>query len=165
MNVTDINRLLQQLETAPEFVIPLVYELPENLRKRRPGPGVWSAHEHACHLPAVQPLMVARLELMLANDHPVITPYEPSRDDPDDALLSLDLDAEMQRFRRERAELVTRLRTLTPAQWSRTADHAEYSHYSVFIMFRHVALHDLYHGYRIEQRLLNRAWAADWPAR
>lgn len=165
MHIADIDRLLHQLESAPGFVIPLVYELPETLRKRRPAAGVWSAHEHACHLPAVETLMAARLDLMLNNDHPVIAPYEPSRDDADDALLRLDLDAEMQRYRRERAETVTRLRALTPAQWARTAEHSEYAQYSVFIMYRHVALHDLYHGYRIEQRLLNRDWAAEWPAK
>ena len=33
------------------------------------------------------------------------------------------------------------------------------SHYSVFIMFRHLALHDFFHGYRIEELLLNREWA------
>jgi len=33
------------------------------------------------------------------------------------------------------------------------AEHGEYSHYSVFIMFRHVAPHDLFHAYRIEELL------------
>ncbi len=38
------------------------------------------------------------------------------------------------------------------------APHEEYSDYSVRIMFRHLALHDLYHAYRIEERLLRKAW-------
>ena len=41
---------------------------------------------------------------------------------------------------------------------ARTAEHPEYSHYSIFIMFRHLALHDLYHAYRIEERLLRKEW-------
>jgi len=28
-------------------------------------------------------------------------------------------------------------------------------------MFRHVALHDLFHAYRIEELLLRREWAAE----
>ena len=92
----------------------------------------------------------------------VITPYEPAQDDPDDALLGVELDEAMERFRRERLALVDRLRQLTPSQWAITAEHGEYSHYSVFIMFRHLALHYLYHAYRIEQRLLNKASSVEF---
>jgi hypothetical protein len=31
-------------------------------------------------------------------------------------------------------------------------------------MFRHLALHDFLHAYRIEQLLLERAWSAEWRA-
>ncbi len=37
--------------------------------------------------------------------------------------------------------------------------HPEYARYSVFIMFRHLALHDLMHAYSIEELLLKRDWA------
>jgi hypothetical protein len=47
---------------------------------------------------------------------------------------------------------------------ARTAALAEYSHYSVFIMFRHVAMHDLFHAYRIEELLLKLEWAPEWRA-
>ncbi len=65
----------------------------------------------------------------------------------------------MQRFARDRKKLVERLKTLSAADWQRTAEHDEYSHYSVFIMFRHLAMHDLFHAYRIEECLLKRDWA------
>jgi hypothetical protein len=57
--------------------------------------------------------------------------------------------------------LVSRLRELTPSDWRKTAEHGEYSHYSVFIMFRHLALHDFLHAYRIEELLLKREWIAE----
>jgi hypothetical protein len=119
---------------------------------------MWSAHEHAVHLPAVQPIMMRRLEQMLSDPVPRIKSYEPSRDDPEDALLKRDLDSEMDRFERERAAMIDRLRQLTPEQWAITAEHEEYSHYGVFIMFRHLALHDLHHAYKIEERLLRKSW-------
>ena len=50
-------------------------------------------------------------------------------------------------------------RQLSAADWARTAEHGEYSHYSVFIMFRHLALHDFFHAYRIEELLLKKEWA------
>jgi hypothetical protein len=93
---------------------------------------------------------------------PVITPYDPGRDEADDAFLHMDLDASLQRYAEDRRDLVARLRALSPAVWARTADHGEYSHYSVFIMFRHVALHDLFHAYRIEELLLKLEWAPEW---
>ena len=93
---------------------------------------------------------------MLNHPEQPIQEYEPSRDDPDDALLKLDLDAEMDRFDRERAALLERIKTLTPDQWAITVEHTDYSHYGVFIMFRHLVLHDLYHAYRVEDRLLRK---------
>ena len=153
-----ITSVLDQLSRGPELVRQVIYEMPPELRKRRPAPGMWSAYEHAVHLPAVQPIMMWRLDHMLSDPSPRIESYEPSRDEPDEALLKLDLDAEMDRFDRERAAMIDRLRQLTPKQWLITAEHDEYSHYGVFIMFRHVALHDLHHAYKIEERLLRKSW-------
>ena len=150
--------ILDQLARGPELVRQLIFDVPTELRKRRPAPGVWSAHEHAVHLPAVQPIMMARLNQMLTHPGCTIKSYEPSRDEPDDALLTLDLDTEMDRFARERTAMLDRLRALTGQDWSIAAQHEEYSHYGVFIMFRHLAMHDLHHAYKIEDRLLRKSW-------
>lgn len=150
--------VVEALERAPLIVIPLVREVPPELLKRRPAPVKWSAHEHACHLAVVHGLFVGRLAQMLASPAPVITPYEPSRDERDDHLLGLDLDASLRRYADDRQRLVARLRELSPHDWARTAEHPEYRHYSVFIMFRHLALHDFFHAYRIEELLLRREW-------
>jgi len=103
---------------------------------------------------------------MLSEPAPVIQPYLPGDQDPDDFLLRLDLDASLDRFVEDRRRLVARLETLGPSDWARTADHSEYRLYSVFIMFRHLALHDFLHAYRIEELLLRPAWpaSADPPA-
>jgi hypothetical protein len=61
-------------------------------------------------------------------------------------------------------DAVAALRQLSLADWQRTAEHGEYSHYSVFIMFRRLALHDFFHAYRIEELLLCRDWADEWRA-
>jgi hypothetical protein len=156
--VTTAGAVIDALERAPAIVIPLVREVPRDVLKRRPPSGKWSAHEHACHLASVHRLFVDRLDYMLATPSPVITPYDPGRDDPADALLALDLDESLRRYGDDRARLVARLRQLSDTEWQRTAEHGEYSHYSVFIMFRHLALHDFFHAYRIEELLLSREW-------
>ena len=155
MTTTDeIRSILDTLERAPDLIVPMVWEIPEERRKTRPAPGKWSAHEHACHLADVHDLFFQRLDLMLASDGAVIEPYLPSSDDEAGALLDQDLETDLQRFEEDRKRLVARLRALSPDDWIRAATHPEYSEYSVFIMFRHVALHDHLHGYRIEEILL-----------
>ena len=156
--------VIRALERAPEIVVPLVREVPPVLLKRRPTARKWSAHEHACHLAFVHGLFFDRLDQILASPTPVIAPYEPGQSDPDDLLLNMDLDESLEKYVYERRQLVERLRELSPMAWSRTADHGEYSHYSVFIMFRHVALHDFFHAYRIEELLLRREWTPEWLA-
>ena len=154
--------VIDALERAPGLVVPLVREVPPSLLKRRPTPTKWSAHEHACHLSRVDGLYSQRLDQILSNPSPVITPYDPARNEADDAFLQMDLDDSLKRYAEDRRALVRRLRALSPEAWARTAEHGEYSHYSVFIMFRHVALHDLFHAYRIEELLLRLEWSTEW---
>ena len=152
--------VIDALRRAPEIVLPLVREVPPHILKRRPSPSRWSAHEHACHLAHVHGLFFYRLEYMLKNPAPVIQPYLPGDQDADDLLLQMDLDTCLGQFVADRARLVARLEDLSPQEWTQTAEHGEYRTYSVFIMFRHLALHDFLHAYRIEELLLRR----DWPA-
>jgi hypothetical protein len=160
MTTMATDQLVAALDRAPAIVVPLVRQAHPSILKRRPAPGEWSIHENACHLAEVHPLFVRRLELMLSEPDPAIRSYDPGRDDPDDALLALDLDDTLRRFEADRARLVARLGRLRPDDWTRTARHDEYNAYSVFTMFRHLALHDFHHAYRIEELLLRR----DWPA-
>ena len=105
-------------------------------------------------------LFFERLEYMLTDPAPVIRPYLPGDQDADDLLLRMDLDACLDRFVRDRERLVARLETLSPTEWTKVAEHGEYRTYSVFIMFRHLALHDFLHAYRIEELLLRPDWTA-----
>lgn len=159
MNTAQTQPLIEALERAPAIVIPLVREVPAHLLKRRPSPSEWSIHEIACHLPDVHPLFFTRLDLMLREDDPFIKPYLPDQDETEpDRLLKMDLNAAMEAFVLDRAVLVARLKALSPTQWARTARHPEYARYSIFIMLRHLALHDLMHSYDIEMMMLRPDW-------
>ena len=153
-----ISAVIDALQRAPDIVVPLVREVPSAILKRRPALRRWSAHEHACHLAHVHSLFLERLDYMLREPAPVIQPYLPGDQDADDLLLRMDLDESLARFVADRARLIERLAALTPAEWNRTAKHGEYRMYSVFIMFRHLALHDFLHAYRIEELLLRPDW-------
>lgn len=161
--MNDVSAIIDALRRAPDIVVPLVREVPPAILKRRPAPRRWSAHEHACHLAHVHALFFDRLDQMLREPAPVIQPYLPGDQDADDLLLRMDLDACLSQFVADRRRLVARLERLDAEAWARTAEHGEYRAYSVFIMFRHLALHDFLHAYRIEELLLRREWpeAAD----
>jgi hypothetical protein len=156
--MNNVDAILAALERAPSIVIPLVREVPQSILKRRPKPMKWSAHDHACHLAMIHPAISARLDLMLTDPEPRITPFFPSADDEGGALFEVNLDEALERFALDRRRLVARLKGLSGSDWSRTAEHGEYNHYSVFIMFRHLAMHDMFHAYRIEELLLRREW-------
>lgn len=151
-----IPAVIDALRRAPDIIVPLVREVPSEILKRRPGGERWSVHEHACHLAHVHALFFQRLDYMLSNPSPVIRPYLPGEQDPDDFLLQMDLDDALKQFVSDRRRLVERLEKLTDKDWKKTAEHGEYRTYSVFIMFRHLALHDFLHAYRIEELLLQK---------
>ena len=147
------------LENAPAIIVSLVREVPSEILKRRPQPHKWSAHEHACHLAEVHAIFFKRLELMLKSARPHIVAYNPDEAMEDGALLKVDLDEALERYKSDRERLVEQLRDLTEDDWLREAEHEEYAHYSILIMLRHLALHDMLHGYRIEELLLKKDWA------
>jgi hypothetical protein len=103
--------------------------------------------------------MAGRMEVILKEARPVIRSYEPGRDDPEDALLNVDLDESIDRYVAGRSDLIETLRQLSPEQWEKTAEHDEYNSYSLMTMFRHLVFHDFFHAYRIEELVLRK----DWP--
>jgi len=156
--MSNTTNLIAALENSPGVIIPLIREMPPQYLKRRPSPAKWSAYEHACHLSGTDEAFRARLDLMLSTPAPLIRSIENSPEVEAGALLDVDLDEALDRYVRERASLVKRLKELSVEDWQRTAEHEAFSHYSVFIMFRHVLNHEMFHAYRIEELLLKNDW-------
>jgi uncharacterized damage-inducible protein DinB len=154
----DVQTLIATLQSAPRIIIGLIREVPPQNLKRRPSPTKWSAHEHACHISTADTAYLLRLELILSDPAPYIKPMLPSADEEAGSLLNTDLDEALDLYVRERARLVERLKELSEGDWQRTAKHEEYSHYSVFIMFRNLLLHEMLHAYRIEELMLKKDW-------
>lgn len=156
--MSDTTTLISALAMAPGVIIPLIREVPPQILKRRPSPAKWSAYEHAIHLSQSDIAFRARLDLILSTPEPIIKTIENSAEDEAGAMLEIDLDESLDRYVRERAALVTRLKQLTPDEWQKTAVHEAFDHYSVFIMFRHLFVHEMLHAYRIEELLLKNDW-------
>ena len=156
--MSDTAILISALATAPGVIIPLIREVPAQTLKRRPSPAKWSAYEHAIHLSQTDAPFRARLDLILSTPNPVIKTIENSPEDEAGAMLDINLDESLDRYARERASLVERLKRLSADEWQKTAMHEAFDHYSVWIMFRHVLNHEMLHSYRIEELLLKNDW-------
>ena len=136
----------------------MIREVPPQILKRRPAPAKWSAYEHAIHLSQSDVAFRARLDLILSTPDRFIEVIENSAEDEAGAMLEIDLEISLDRYVRERASLVERLKALSPDEWQKTAVHEAFDHYSVFIMFRHLLNHEMLHAYRIEELLLKNDW-------
>jgi hypothetical protein len=156
--MSDTNTLISALEAAPGVIIPLIREVPPEIFRRRPTPTKWSAYEHAIHLSQSDVAFRARLDMILSTPEPFIEVILNSSEDEAGAMLDVDLDESLDRYARERATLVERLKKLSPEEWQKTAVHEAFDHYSVFIMFRHLLNHEMLHSYRIEELLLKKDW-------
>src|SRR5688500_18372449 len=126
--MSDTTALISALATAPGVIIPLIREVPPQILKRRPSPAKWSAYEHACHLAQSDAPFVARLETILSTPAPYIKAILNSPEDEAGALLDVDLEERLDEYVRERAALVKRLKTLSPAEWQKTAEHVAFDH-------------------------------------
>ena len=155
------SEVLAQLPRGPGTLRAVVADVPPADLRRRPRPEKWSAHEHASHLALVEPLWAARLERILAEDVPTIVSYEPDADEPPDRLLGMDLGAALDAYERGRRALMARLATLGPADWERGAVNTAHARYSLFLMCRHAALHDMLHAYRVEESALGTHWPGE----
>ena len=152
--------VIDQLARGPDLLEGLLASVPAGDLTRRPAPGKWSAHEHACHVALMEPMWAGRLERILAEDNPRILSYEPDEDDPD-RLLKMVLPQALRDFRAARMSFVTRVRRLPAAAWDRPAVHSSHARYSLFLMCRHMAMHDALHGYRIEESALGSHWPTE----
>jgi hypothetical protein len=156
--MSDTSILISALSSAPGVIIPLIREVPPQILKRRPSPAKWSAYENAVHLSQSDVAFRARLDLILSTPEPFIEVIENSAEDEAGAMLEVDLEMSLDRYVRERAALVKRLEKLSPDEWHKPAVHEAFDHYSVFIMFRHLYVHEMHHAYLLEQLMLKNDW-------
>ena len=147
----DPTTIIQVLATTPGILIPLLAEFSPEELVRRPAEGRWSAHENACHLTSFDALFERRLDQMLAEDAPELETYTMDPRDQTGALLEKDLEAALERFSETRPKLVARLEGLSAGDWERAGKHPAFPTMNVFVLFRHLALHDMIHTYRIEE--------------
>ena len=118
------------------------------------GPEHWSIARHLAHIAETQEMLFHRLEAFLENEHPRFDPFFPvdeeadKREQPVEVLLG-----EFSSWRKKQIEIIE---GAGEEIWLRSAEHPEYMRYGFEILVRHIALHDSFHMYRMEELWITR---------
>jgi hypothetical protein len=152
----DIPDLLDSLKRSGPILAGFVESIPEEKRHRRRGEGFWTVAEHVVHLAQVQPMLMERLRRFANEDRPVFTPYIPEDGGVEDPSPQMTVGEAVSAFVHVRAEQLELLEKMDADAWQKTAVHPEYAHYSLYILARHILMHDYWHMFRMEELWLTR---------
>ncbi|MGE4297847.1 MAG: DinB family protein [Desulfovibrionaceae bacterium] len=156
-----VQSIVQGLRATPALLEEMVRAIPISRLHERRGEGFWTIAEHTAHLADVQPMLTKRLKRILAEDTPAFVPFIPDDGDPPTTLPPPDVDAALGVFADERAAQTALLAAQDSAAWARLAVHPEYDQYGLYVLARHMLMHDHWHMYRMEELWLTRdAWLA-----
>ena len=152
----DRDDIMEGLRRSGPILAALVNSIPAAQMNRRRGEGVWTIAEHAGHLAQVQPMLLERIQRFRNEAQPRFDPYIPGADTREDQPAVMARDEALEAFRRYREQQIVELAAADDATWEQTARHPEYAHYSLYILARHILMHDHWHMYRMEELWLTR---------
>ena len=137
--------LLKTLRAVPVVAEALVATFDADGLRRRPAPDEWAAIEVVAHLADTEERALGRVRRMLAEDAPVLEPFDQAALAVERRYLELDVSAELRRFAALRADHVALLESLDDAGWTRVGVHGEHGRMTVERYETHVAAEDVDH--------------------
>jgi hypothetical protein len=153
----DIPDLLKGLKRTPNILIEFVNTIHESKLTLRRGNGFWTIAEHVSHLAEVQPMLLERFQRFTNEEHPQFIPFNPSKDGDEPATAAcMNMTTALLQFEQYRTKQLILLENAGGGIWQRMATHPEYDQYSLYILTRHVLMHDYWHMYRIEELWLTK---------
>lgn len=153
----DIPDLLESLRRSPRILTQFVRSIPASRLDIRRGEGFWTIAEHYSHLAQVQPMLLKRFERFMSEGRPEFVPYIPGgvKEEPDTPP-RMGIEAALDLFESNRAGQLQLLESADVACWNKQGVHPEYEEYSLYILARHVLMHDHWHMYRMEELWLTK---------
>ena len=152
----DINILINGLNDSPTVLKNFVNDIPDDKFKIRKINNKWTIHEHICHLTQAEEMIYERFFAFQTMLNPSFSAYIPGITIETNSLINLDIDIELINFKTRRNQTVELIRGFDADVWMRKANHEEYTEYGAYIFLRHVAMHDYFHMYRIEELWLTK---------
>jgi uncharacterized damage-inducible protein DinB len=145
-------RIVARLRDHAKDIRRLTAGLDEAALAHRPVPENWSIKELLCHMWRVQEVFEMRIEAMLTETNPPITPYGPEDDSEFQEKLKSTGAELVDGFLAHREEFLALLASLPPADWRHHGRHPEYVHYDVQFAVEYLMHHEAHHIYQIFQR-------------
>lgn len=152
----DIPDLLEVLGRSHKILSQFVQSIPENKLSLRRDEGFWTVAEHFSHLAQVQPMLLQRIERFKNEDHPEFIPYLPGGTKEPDTPPCMDIESALDQFAHYRGRQLQFLESANDTLWNKSATHPEYEEYSLYILTRHILMHDHWHMYRMEELWLTK---------
>ncbi len=152
----DHKALFQCLENSISIISAFVQSVPNDDLNRRRGPDVWTVAEHVQHLADVQPMICQRIMAFQEEEAPRFIPFVPGEEEPSSVRIGVEVDEALEAFATWRNKQLLLLRDMAPRAWEKTAEHPEYTAYTLPILTRHILMHDHWHMYRMEELWLTR---------
>lgn len=153
----DIRDLLEGLRRAPKIFSEFAKTIPKSKLDLRRGDGFWTIAEHISHLAQVQPMLLERLERFVSEEQPEFKPFIPgSEAEEPDTPARMSMVSALEQFTSFRDKQIALLEKIDDLTWKKIAIHPEYESYSLYILTRHVLMHDYWHMYRMEELWLTK---------
>ena len=153
----DIPDLLDALRRSPRILSQFVQSIPASKLDVRRGEGFWTIAEHYSHLAQVQPMLLKRFERFMTEDHPEFVPFIPGAGKEEATTPPrMSMESALDQFARCRSSQLLLLENADDLTWKKTATHPEYEQYSLYLLTRHVLMHDHWHMYRMEELWLSK---------
>jgi DinB superfamily len=121
--------------------------------RRRPAPGEWAIIEVVAHLADTEERALARVRRMLAEDTPVLEPFDQEALARQRHYLDLNLEGELARLEQLRGQHLDLLEGLDGSGWERTGQHGDHGRMSVELYETHVAAEEVDHLAQIARLL------------
>ncbi|HVV07483.1 MAG TPA: DinB family protein [Puia sp.] len=140
-----LTRLQHQHEALPEITGGLT----EQQLQQRINPEKWSAFENIAHLAAYQPMFLARLERIAAEDAPSFERYVAEKDPLFPDYLNIPLPSLLDRIADAAEQITIRLTALNDTGLLRTGLHPRYGKLTVPQWAQFYLLHEAHHLFTI----------------
>jgi hypothetical protein len=143
--------LIDQYARGYDEVVAALKGFPEKDLVAHPIPGKWSAREIVHHLADSESNSAIRLRKLLAEEYPVMQPY-------DQELYAVllrynlrDMAPSLEMFKGARETSLQLLRELTDEDWTRTGWHPEHGVYTITLWLQIYAAHAHNHAQQIRR--------------
>jgi DinB superfamily len=145
--------IIKTLRATPVVLRALVEGIDDERLRRRPAPREWAIIEVVGHLADTEEQALARVRRILAEEDPVLEPFDQEILAEERHYLDLDLNQELDHLEQLRRQHVAVLEALDAPGWERTGRHGQHGELSVGLYETHVAAEEVDHLAQIARLL------------